>query len=221
MKRKALAILPVACLLLTMTACTQTPAPSPSAAAPVDSAPPEITSTPSPEPIPASTAPVSVAPANLGSTLAEPIQVSLGDVTYSFPGSTFADFEANGWVMDSGSQGSTLGSNYTTSVDYTNGESKIRLTASNSASAPVLLNECELTALVVSSQRDLDNMTFIFPGGIAAGSTADEVAAVYGEPPSFYDNKDGERLSMEYKFDDCRVKFQFFEGGLNSFDIRC
>ena len=226
MKKKFAVILAAACLMLAFTACAKDASTSQSQA----SSTPEVSSAPiasseeSSLPSPSSEAtsiqpPAPVATGELGDKLADPILVSLNGVVYSFPGATLSEFEAAGWVIDPGADGATLAANTTTRVEFTNGESTIDLSIANTGESPAPYNECECWVLVLS-ERDMKGMAVAFPGGITFGATPDDIAAAYGEPADFYDNSQGERLSVEYKFDNCRVKFQFFEGGLNGVDIR-
>lgn len=237
MKRKLIMILSVLCFV-SITACSKSPASSQIVTEATESSQIEESSTSSPtepevnletesatEPEtpsaePESSAEPEISPAvsieGLGDNLNDPIKVALNDEVYTFPGSTFADFEANGWVIDSGSEGAALAANYSTSVTYTKGDVTINLSAANNGEAALPINECECWALVYKSS----NLDFSFPGGITNGSTPEEIEAAYGAPDSFYDTSEGVRGSMEYKFNNCKVKFQFYKGGLSAFDIR-
>lgn len=163
---------------------------------------------------------VAVKGAELGETLDKEIKVMLDGVVYTFPGASFADLEANGWTIDPGADGATLAANTTTRVEYSKGDFSISLSAVNTTASPVAINQCECSALVID-RYDIKDMPIALPGGITLGSTPEEIEAAYGSPSSVYDNKEGERLSMEYKINDTKITFQFFEKGLSSFDLRC
>lgn len=155
----------------------------------------------------------------LGDTL-EVFQISLDGVVYTFPGSTFADFEANGWEMDPGSVGATLPANTLTRVDYTKGEAKISLQASNTNAAATPINECTCIGLSIADKYKVATIDVQLPGGITIGSTADEVLAAYGEPREQYINSSDEVGSLTYG-DSPVHKFHisFYEEALFSFDI--
>ena len=224
--KKALAVLSALTLALSLSACGSTTSSSlPASSAPSSSSIP-VSSAPSsslPESSSAaeSTSAPSAATADLGDTLEESIKISLDGVVYSFPGSTFADFAANGWAIDPGYDSATLPANTTTRVEYTKGDSSIEMSALNETTAVAPITEATCWSLVLDSYK-MKDLEMSLPGGISLESSPEDVEAAY-EGISFepYDNAEGERLSMEYKLNDCKIKFSFFEGSLSGLDIRC
>lgn len=223
MKKKLLAVISAISLLVAFAGCSKKP--QSESTSPSTSAPQAVSSVPASSSSIAveSASALKVAPVNsadLGETLGNAISVMVDGASYTFPGTTFADLEANGWTIDPGADGATLPANTITRVDYFKGDFKISLSAANTATAPLPMNECEVAGLMIDSS-DSKEMAFALPGGIAFGASPEEVEAAYGATPDFYDTKEGERLSLEYKMEDSKIKFQFYKGGISGVDIRC
>ncbi len=168
---------------------------------------------------PAESAPKAAPGEGLGNNL-DIFQISLDGTVFTFPGSTFADFIADGWVIDPGAAGASLPANTATSIDFTKNGATIRLQALNTTTGAVPVEEATCAGVTIDKYK-IGQVQVAMPANLTIGSSSEDVLAAYGEPREKYNSKQtNEILTLTYGSGAKDVyELSFFENGVSGIRI--
>ena len=185
---------------------------------PEDTPAPPPVDTPAPSPDETDDPDIAIAPSGALSGEWSSFEAELDGKIYQLP-VLYSEFAANGWTMKEESE--TLSPNYYDLVRLYNGDAFVRADVINLSVNVLTYGECYIERLMLDEYDSEKGAKLFLPGGIAIGSSLEDVRAAYGDPTDTYEGDTS--ISWNYKesiYATVSIRFDSETTAVTSVEIR-
>ncbi|MBQ9984338.1 MAG: hypothetical protein IJP29_07085 [Lachnospiraceae bacterium] len=148
-------------------------------------------------------------------------QIVINGELYQLP-MTFADLTAMGWMYENDDSEELDAYTFDGMRTFYNGSYEISADVINQTDSPKPYAECDIVGFGVSlSYNSGNDMVFVLPKGIQSGvATVDDVKVAYGEPSNEFGDESVMTLTYEEEYASKYVEFTFWDGVLESIQVK-